>query len=63
MISFPTLMLIGFLFGAAAGAFIAKRKGGKRNDIIHYALVGGEIVFIVVTVLGPHLTTPNTYAE
>jgi len=52
MVSFPLLMLLAFLAGAALGAFVAFRRKGKRADIIHYAFVWGVIAFIIVTVVG-----------
>ncbi|MEM8979575.1 MAG: hypothetical protein AAGD04_08830 [Pseudomonadota bacterium] len=52
MISFPALMLLGFLAGAVTGAVVAWRRKGKRADIIHYAFVWGIIGFIVITLGG-----------
>jgi len=46
MISFPTLMLLGALLGAAVGAVWAKFKGGKVKDMLHFAGVGALIGFI-----------------
>jgi len=51
MIPFPLLLLVGFFVGGLLGGVIAKARGGKRNDIIHYFFVWGVIGFIV-TVLG-----------
>ena len=46
MISFPTLMLLGALLGAAVGGLWAKFKGGKVKDMLHFGGVGAIIGFI-----------------
>jgi hypothetical protein len=47
MISFPTLMLLGALLGAAVGGLWAKFKGGTVKDMLHFAAVGAVIAFIL----------------
>lgn len=39
--------LTGLVFGAILGAFQAKRKGGKRADMIQWALVFAMIFGVI----------------
>lgn len=39
--------LIAFLLGALWGAFVAKRRGGNRLDILQYAAVHGLILALL----------------
>ena len=39
--------LIGFLLGASWGAFVARRRGGNRLDILQYAAVHGLLLALL----------------
>lgn len=47
--------LLGLLLGAALGFFIARRRGGNRMDMAHYAGVFGLIGLILGTFVGVFL--------
>ncbi len=44
--------ILGLIIGAALGALIAKRRGGNRMDILHYAGVLGLIGLVAGTFVG-----------
>lgn len=50
MIHFGWLLLAGALCGAGIGAALAKKRGGARADLIHYATVYGVMAFVVTAI-------------
>ncbi len=46
------IVIAALLLGAATGALIARRRGGRRADMLHYAAVYA----IAFTILGLFLT-------
>jgi hypothetical protein len=44
--------LLGLLIGAGLGALIARRRGGNRMDLLHYAGVFGLIGLVIGTFIG-----------
>jgi hypothetical protein len=44
--------ILGLLIGAGLGAVIARRRGGNRMDLLHYAGVFGLIGLIIGTFIG-----------
>ena len=44
--------ILGLLIGAGLGALIARRRGGNRKDLLHYAGVFGLIGLIIGTFIG-----------
>ncbi len=50
MIHFGWLLLAGAACGAGFGAWLAKRRGGARADMIHYATVYGVIAFVATAI-------------
>ncbi|MGR3640289.1 hypothetical protein [Alterinioella nitratireducens] len=47
--------LLGLFLGVAIGLFLARRKGGNRMDMAHYAGVFGLIGLILGTLVGVFL--------
>jgi len=41
------IIILGFVLGAAWGAFVARKRGGNRLDILQYAAVHGLILGLV----------------
>ncbi len=44
--------VIGLLVGASLGALIARKRGGNRLDLLHFAGVFGIIGLIIGTFIG-----------
>ena len=45
------ISLIAFVLGATWGAFVARKRGGNRLDILQYAAVHGIALALVVTLV------------
>ena len=43
------ISLVAFVLGALWGAFVARKRGGSRLDILQYAAVHGIALALVVT--------------